>query len=382
MKTVKASITRIISSIETSLPEGNDVYGFSGINKELLIDGLKETHGLLSALESHKDTFDVLYMKRSISSLSKNCSEYLKSKYKEGPLKDSKFDSFLNDIFSIRRIVKETYLLTISGCIRSEAEISSIHEQLTELSSLLDDYNAYKDTAITAKNTINDIKDNLISLNDKLSDADAQYSNLQSSSEWLYSHIKEMDSNAKSYLSEIETTKGFIVKNKIAYNKSKERLDNLVDSCSYISEQSTSILELNKQINQDFKSQKDYIQSIIDDANRASMAGSFKKRKDELDKPINISSVIMNSSLILIGVISFYLLKLSGFTTNEFDAIGFFSKLPIVTPFIWIAWSNSQRNNYLVRIREDYAFKYASAMAFEGYKKQVQQTSPDRAKVA
>ncbi|ELH0900455.1 hypothetical protein Q9891_002986, partial [Vibrio cholerae] len=45
-----------------------------------------------------------------------------------------------------------------------------------------------------------------------------------------------------------------------------------------------------------------------------------------------------------------------------------------IAPFIWIAWSNSQRNNYLVRIQEDYAFKYASAMAFEGYRKQAQET--------
>ncbi|MBE3902159.1 hypothetical protein HJ158_24110, partial [Vibrio parahaemolyticus] len=50
--------------------------------------------------------------------------------------------------------------------------------------------------------------------------------------------------------------------------------------------------------------QQESIQNIIDDANRASMAGSFKKRKDELNGPIRSSWWIMISSLILAAGVS------------------------------------------------------------------------------
>lgn len=32
---------------------------------------------------------------------------------------------------------------------------------------------------------------------------------------------------------------------------------------------------------------------------------------------------------------------------------------------------------YLFRMREDYAYKYSAAMAFEGYKKQIQEQDPE-----
>lgn len=37
-----------------------------------------------------------------------------------------------------------------------------------------------------------------------------------------------------------------------------------------------------------------------------------------------------------------------------------------------VAWIKAKERAYLFRMREDYAYKYSAAMAFEGYKKQVQ----------
>ncbi|XXQ68603.1 hypothetical protein ACKLNO_01700 [Neisseriaceae bacterium B1] len=76
--------------------------------------------------------------------------------------------------------------------------------------------------------------------------------------------------------------------------------------------------------------------------------------------------------LACIAGISWYLLKANGFG-QQFDLTNFLVKIPVIIPLIFVAWISNKRNAYLFRLREDYAYKYASAMAFEGYKKQVQE---------
>ncbi|MGI9887575.1 hypothetical protein [Vibrio chagasii] len=188
----------------------------------------------------------------------------------------------------------------------------------------------------------------------------------------------ERDSKlAEDELEQILKTKKQIVRNKLTYQASNDRFNQLFDKLSERNDeldmQSASVEEIRSTI----LDQQESIQNIIDDANRASMAGSFKKRKDELDKPIKSSWWIMIGALICTAGVSAYLLVNSGLFMGEFNYQEFLMKIPVVAPLVWIAWSSSQRNNYLVRIQEDYAFKYASAMAFEGYRKQVQEVDAD-----
>lgn len=53
-----------------------------------------------------------------------------------------------------------------------------------------------------------------------------------------------------------------------------------------------------------FKKQKDEIQDIIDDANRASMAGSFKKQKDDINTKMRWADAFLIAALIVTALIS------------------------------------------------------------------------------
>lgn len=67
----------------------------------------------------------------------------------------------------------------------------------------------------------------------------------------------------------------------------------------------------------------------------------------------------------------------NGQIQTHFDWITFFAKSAISLPFLIIAWIKAKERAYLFRLREDYAYKYSSAMAFEGYRKQIQEQSPE-----
>ena len=43
-------------------------------------------------------------------------------------------------------------------------------------------------------------------------------------------------------------------------------------------------------------------------------------------------------------------------------------RLPLASPFIWLAWFSAIQYGNTLRVQEDYAFKEATSKAFEGYR--------------
>ncbi|PSU88916.1 hypothetical protein C0W42_11300 [Photobacterium kishitanii] len=377
MRVAKSGITRTIKLIKEHLPDGADIYGYSGINKDLLCEGLNETYGLLSALEKDRDTFDIIYLKRRLAKYNTLITEYFKDTLREGVYKNDKFDKFLDDIFSIRKDVKECYLLVVEGSLRDESRLQVLKEDVDNYQEILDSYKEHYTGFSATKESIDDIKTELTDFYKQFSDSSDLVSKTVSIVESTKDEVNVFSSDAKAELEQIYEIKRLIVRNKVAYNGAEKRYKAIAALMSEKHEDVENLLQSMSGIDSRIQEQQKSIQDIVDDANRASMAGSFRKRKDELDAPIKMSGIIMNTALVVIGIISALLLYISGIATNQFDVTSFLIKLPVIAPFVWIAWSNSLRNNYLVRIREDYAFKYASAMAFEGYKKQVQDTDPN-----
>ncbi|EOX3450716.1 hypothetical protein ACPFUM_001397 [Vibrio cholerae] len=373
MKTAKSSITRLKTSIMQQLPNTPDIYGFEGISRSILTDCLDETYGLLEGLTEKKETFEVIFLKRKLASLTSDCNDYLKDSLKEFS-KEKKFNKFLEDIFAIRTVVKETYFLIDTDALRDESELLRIKGELQNYRTELESYLACRDEIVDAHETITTLKNELAAFHSKYDESNEHVSTVVSNIDDASEKIKAYKKTAADEVEFIAETRAKILRNKGAYQGSVERYNELILNLEKQEAQIQVQTENIDTIQESIKTQQESIQLIIDDANRASMAGSFLKRKNELNGPIKWSSGIMNGSLLIAAGISFFLLRSSGIFEEKFDYISFLFKIPVIAPFIWIAWSNSQRNNYLVRIQEDYAFKYASAMAFEGYRKQAQDT--------
>lgn len=127
----------------------------------------------------------------------------------------------------------------------------------------------------------------------------------------------------------------------------------------------------------EFVSYRETINGLLVDANRAGMASAFEKRKEELVTPMYVWLVVFAISLFGLIFMGFnYLVPL-------FDS-GNLAQLPFRTvltaPLVWLGWFSAKQYGYTSRLREDYAYKAASAMSFEGYKREANAVSPEMLK--
>ena len=110
------------------------------------------------------------------------------------------------------------------------------------------------------------------------------------------------------------------------------------------------------------------------------MAGSFRMRKMELVKPM----IIWGSSF-FIGVLALSLLAffkiLPLLEQHQLDWTMILGRLPILAPALWFSWFSVKQFGFNARLWEDYSFKYASAMAFEGYKREAANVNPEMLKL-
>ncbi|HAS95460.1 TPA: hypothetical protein DCS99_03530 [Candidatus Wolfebacteria bacterium] len=65
MRNVRSALTRIKTGISEKIPAGNDVYGYPGISKDVLLQAISECQGLVDGIEGKKETFDVIVFKRA-----------------------------------------------------------------------------------------------------------------------------------------------------------------------------------------------------------------------------------------------------------------------------------------------------------------------------
>ena len=77
MRTSRLKLTNLIKTIKESLDDGDDIYGYSGINKSMLIDSLSESYKLLSCFEEYNNLFEVTFMKRKVASIIDRANHYL-----------------------------------------------------------------------------------------------------------------------------------------------------------------------------------------------------------------------------------------------------------------------------------------------------------------
>lgn len=209
MKTAKSSITRLKKAITDKLPSAPDIYGFQGINRALLIECLDETYGLLEGLSEKRETFDVIFMKRTLAELTKTCTDFLKEFNRE-----KKFNNFLDCIFKIRNLVKQTYLLVIEESIRNESQISILKEDLKSYQEQLQNYLDYKVEIDESAELIKAMKDDLKAYHSQYEDASSHVDSVVSQVDKQLDALTRDVNTAEDEVEQIITTKNKIVRNK------------------------------------------------------------------------------------------------------------------------------------------------------------------------
>ena len=262
-----------------------------------------------------------------------------------------------NDFIEVFFMIESLYFT----CIPQMPLIDSFEKKVND--KLLDFENSFskKDK---------DFSDKLISLQTLLGNSQSSVAQI----EGIKNNAISLEGKISSIQSEYEASKNKYIEDKNKYNNlvssidnSRIELENSITDLEKLKKDKKSELQT---IIKELDGEKEKIKDILGDANRASMAQSFLARKTELDTPIKYSALWRNIGLVAMSIIIFIILLLER-NQNSFDYFRFFSRLPVIMPLLWLVWSNSQRNNHLVRVQEEYAYKAAVAIAFEGYQRKV-----------
>lgn len=111
------------------------------------------------------------------------------------------------------------------------------------------------------------------------------------------------------------------------------------------------------------------IEKTLAAANRTGLAKAFEERRKALKTPMIIWGGTFVASVIglfLIGILVI-LPTLKDVKGTEIYVHLLF-ELPLTAPLIWLGYFSGSRYSYVEKVREDYAFKEATALSFEGFK--------------
>lgn len=299
----------------------------------------------------------------------------------------SKIDSLLCKIYEEKKIIP--LLNKIRNKLDdSNTSIEKIYNEFVELYSRCENLHAtfVEKTPLfeDLEKEINDSLNNKIEeYDDKFNKQNAEFSkkltDIQTSLgiaqtnsaaiETLYKNATASGNAITSIESEYNSAKNDYTNQKTKYDElilSIEKKENEIEEIK--NKKSTELDSLQKELD----NEKEKIKDILGSANMASMAKSFLERKNELKKPIQTSERWKNWGLILLftGILGILIYELY----IGFDYARFTYHLPVTLPLVWLVWTNTQRNNHLIRVQEEYAYKAAVAIAFEGYQRKVDES--------
>lgn len=158
MKTSKTKIAHLVTKINEVLPDGDDVYGYAGINKAMITQSLNDSKNLLSAFKDYNETFEVVFLKRDIAQYVEWAISYLGN-----GINNENFEEFLRKIQLLRADIKTTYILVSQQPLRLDSAIAKAKEDLEEFTLSLNEISAIKEEITSAKDESNAIIESLSS---------------------------------------------------------------------------------------------------------------------------------------------------------------------------------------------------------------------------
>lgn len=374
MKSEKARLTRISNIIKEKFSDEIDLFGYNGVTKNGIIDSLSKTYDYLNLLEEVNDDIEIVWVKRKLAKQLETISEILKLFNTDTWMQQ--FDKFLDTIFEMRISVKELYISLTDKPLRAEEEIIKAKDEYKELKNSCELINNELEIIKTGAVKTQELHEELEVLKKDIVTANAEAKTIIKN----ITEIQEKSNKSNIIIEEITpkitTTMTEIKEQQKNLNMNEEKLTSLTANCEKSIETIKNQSEnLQEQINIDNDLQEK-IKETLQDVNKHGMAGAFYKRKRELGFSVFIwgfLSVISLAGLIFIS----YLFAISVFNIKDNEIIKHLFKLPSVAAGIWLCWFCAKQFGYTIRIWEDYSYKYAISMAFEGYKNETREINPD-----
>ncbi len=130
-----------------------------------------------------------------------------------------------------------------------------------------------------------------------------------------------------------------------------------------------------KELQVNFREAKATIEALLPGATSSGLAVSFRDQKQRFYWPrlIWLATFIISMGTLIGPAIGGVTGHVDSKNTEEWDYILKFlvQRLPIVAPFVWLAFYAGRQYSIAARMEEDYAYKEELSRAFEGYKREM-----------
>jgi hypothetical protein len=379
MQYFRGNLSRVKKLIQERLPDEQDLYGYPGVSKNLLINAVDLAYQLSQEIEEN-DTddgvkFEIISLKRFGSQANDELKKYLEddTKYKSSATRN--FNDFLNHLSQLIEKTKQVYFIVNKNGLRDDIELAVIRETISNLKKESEQYTAIlndlSDTAESTRLLVDEIK-GTHSLGEKIknemTDWRASTEKSFTSINTTHEKIDGWEDNIQEKDANFRTLSQLIEKLSASANELKDKL------VLHVNKSEESAIAL-KQYEEKNKELQDEIEKTLGDANRIGMAASFRERKEELAKTQTKWQNIFILTVLSIVCFSSYFI-VPQVTSGSFVWEHVLIEITVIAPLIWLAWFAARQFNYINRVREDYSFKYASSMAYEGYKKATREIDP------
>ncbi len=172
MEQTKQELSLLKSVINNSFPDENDLKGFLGISKALIIHSLSECDALLIKFDEYSNRYETIILKRELADIFKKLKKDFETEFVN--IKPALFDSILNKITKIRFLIRDTYFVVVDEPIKTELEVIkakeelvSLTSQIVELKRIIQELDSLKQNTIqgidNAKKAIDDIQQTTLS---------------------------------------------------------------------------------------------------------------------------------------------------------------------------------------------------------------------------
>ena len=383
MQQFKSRLTRLKNLLQTELPEPLPaIEGYEGITKTLLIKMCENIHAMSDAIETQAETVESVE-RAALIRFAVQTHESIKDTLEGGLANrpDKKLPSIIDALSQIYERTKLAYFILVKQQLRDEQEIATNRAILEELQgqheALAAEVNALNEQIASAKSSDEAFKNILAHAEetDRAAEMRVQASEAMFSGiEVVYGKIDGWDEVATAAVEGVKIADGQILQKvgeletlRAAFGQHKEAMDRQVQDAD-------DIVDRIKRLNEE-------AQQTLGDANRASLAGSFQDRKIAAESDLKSFRNLFLAAIVAFTIATLLLFHhaIVGNTVLPFTVTEMIIRISVLSPFIWLAWFAAEQFSRANRVREDYTYKYASAMAYEGFKKAVEDRDPDLA---
>lgn len=369
-------LSRIKRLIERFSDEG-DIYGFAGVTKAMLLDAVGAAYDISQNITeegSGRFLFEVISLKRKSSEFYKRYKDILDSD--EATPDKERFDSFLSELSELIEKTRVVYSLQQNDGLVAAEDLGRARGEATEFKKLHDMYSgellsaqghvkkmeeACAEAARISKN-LSQLEEEGTSAHETLVDKAGEVEGIAGNvAKWQQS-ISDCNSVITDTTTKIAESKSLIKQNEEAIAAIRNRADSVQGQIDEQVKKNAAIAE--------------EAEKTLEKSNQVGMAASFVDRKRQLTVTQVIWSVIFFLSVLGVSATGLYLFK-GAEAESSFNLVKVIIRVCAITPLVWIGWFSARQYGFCTRLKEEYAFKYAVSMAYEGYKKAASETNEE-----